>query len=1076
MGTEDTSVNDLEFVESTFHNQTPRKLSDQSQNDINSSLVFGNEILSKNVQTQKDDTLREISDKQENDRISQGPNTINDRPTQNDDTFGLIQNPSDTPFLEKLKDPFDETYNESLMKLSIETPSINKTVDLQERIPVSIKMDYKNKFDKIRNEANESGIDYETEGHDTMVVFDDRKTTDNNSDTQVINVSSTDDTLKFSASAIGDDTLGKEHVDENQETQLDFKNKPYKSYSQGETQVITCNLDDTQIIEKLSERDVPEELNKLHSDQENSIPSTQDKESKAIEVPSTIEKHELPRPQVVNTQEEDPESTPSGRVDLSIRPVYSSSQRLVEEGEEIITDDEKERDQKPHLREIYYDDSLLIHKHNHDYKRKLSSCEDDDRQQKYLKVSPNININDNGDRRLSNISKTPLSLRNKYYKQFAMTPSEIDESSPVIRKTDILVFPNRSSPSIQNDNTLIHIHNSASGIKVQPGISSSPTKYHNIIEMGIDRPEIDYSKSKVDKDVGEINSEDNSSELEDIDTANNTQQHQHHLSERIANKGKLYNNNETTEVTPRYSKDHVNNINLIEIGKSLNQRKEDELVLEESLNLLTELHVSSMRSVWASFKFNMYTGTLAKVGNESLIIEFEEGSSPIKNSDLYLLDIRIGDKIRIRTSKYKFVVTGLAYHSNGDNITCMRGYNTVLLRRVSKAKGKKFEELQVSLFECFMELSDWIQHQQKFQLKFEGVDLLKKEGGMFLTTFVPNLRRTPTRSARYSNTPDIAEYDFKYRNGPLISPTKKYESIILNRDTPHLSDSDYKLFSGMIFCLTFGKNIDTDKKDMIKKAIEDNGGFLLENGFEDILNYSSTSQGSLSLESHFLSGFTFGAVISNNYCRSAKYLQALALGWPILSDYFIFDCIKDNDKIHSWPTYLLPAGHSQHFGCIKSLDIFRFRQNIESKIELSYQLGNNSHLLHGFFIIIMDNKANLKTAKTCEFIFHAFGAKTLKYCSSVREATEEFRIQSNEQMLLYDNNDTIKDEFHKPNTETTRGSRTRSQAKANKKSMDQTLLPIAGKSKKVGFIDWEWVVQCVISGYIWDPEYIQVVL
>lgn len=141
MGKDSISLVGLDIEDSTVHNQTPRKLSNQSQNDMNSSLIFGNEITSKGSQTQNVDVEEKpfSLDNESNDNTTHKRTLVKDAPTQNDITFELLQNPNDTPFLSKLKDPFDDTYNESLQKLSIETP-LNKKLVLNWMIPFHYKV------------------------------------------------------------------------------------------------------------------------------------------------------------------------------------------------------------------------------------------------------------------------------------------------------------------------------------------------------------------------------------------------------------------------------------------------------------------------------------------------------------------------------------------------------------------------------------------------------------------------------------------------------------------------------------------------------------------------------------------------------------------------------------------------------------------------------------------------------------------------------------------------------------------------------------------------------------------------
>jgi DNA repair protein RAD9 len=102
---------------------------------------------------------------------------------------------------------------------------------------------------------------------------------------------------------------------------------------------------------------------------------------------------------------------------------------------------------------------------------------------------------------------------------------------------------------------------------------------------------------------------------------------------------------------------------------------------------------------------------------------------------------------------------------------------------------------------------------------------------------------------------------------------------------------------------------------------------------------------------------------------------------------------------------------------------------------LVHQLDNNGHLLTGYHILFIDNKSNNKNWDTCEFIFHAFGAKSLRYVKS-KSDLENHLDSTQSRYLVYDNSGTFR--------------------------VEHALV--------YGVVDWEWVVQCVISGFTWEPR------
>lgn len=1088
MGTESTSIDDIEFADSTVYHQSLYKFSNNSQDDINSSLVFGNDLTSNHIQTQHDQAELKTFKKDStlNDNDTQKVERVLKNSTQNDNTFELLNNPNETPFLAKLKDPFEDEDNDLSPKFNFQTPSNTKVRN--DLVVIQNESSRPYNFATLRNEADASCLEYETEANDTILPFGNKQNNQSEADTQVIENSPGNDTLKFvsnSTQNIADERPPIIH----EETQIDED----KLNVQKDTQQVTA-FDDTQLITPHLHESLRHSRITDGTDEGNVFRSSSQRDLHAVQIPSTVEKYGTSCPQVVNTQEEEePDSTPSNRkVDLSNKPVFSSSQKLGEE-EEIRTDDERDNE-KSYLLGVYCDDSLLTHKHK--TKRRYSESEMNDTN--IRKISrPNNSENDTMNKLtgFNNLSKTPMSLKNWTQQQIVASPSEIDESSPGIKKTDILGFHNKSLPSILNSenttaSTGINVTNEQKNQVNPPSSPTNDRKKPVDVEqirksMGIVGIEHSVNTTNIQNDN---NSENNSSDLEDIDIDYYDQKNTNNTRRKGWRRRSNFIVNSRSQSQEKEILNQVGNVKIKEmeaddmhenhISEDEWTKKEGSVLRKENHTLLAESLIISRKSVWVSFKFNMYTGTISRIGTESLIVEFEEGGYTIKNSDLFLLDIRIGDMIRTRTSKYKFIVTGLSYSESGDNIKCIRGYNHVFVQRISKGKTKHFDEIGINLSQCYMELSDWIQHQQKFQFMFGDQDILKLDcSDLFLNNFNLDVRRTPTRGTRISNTPEAMEIDPKYKNGPLSSPTKKADSRYNNAGNLLKLGITEKMFFGMVFCLTFGKNIDEERKEKIKNLIEENGGSVLDDGLHRILNYSRSADGSLILESEVLTGFSFGAVISNSYCRSAKYIQALALGWPILSDYYIFDCIKDNTKINQWPIYLLPAGQSQMLRCVKSLDVFKFRSNYENNKELAEQLNINHNFLQNNNIIIIDNKINLKTLETCEFIFHAFGAKDIAYCNTSKDLMTSIKSYKNGHITVYDNSESIKSELQLAQSDnTTSRTRTQTRSKTKTNSVSEQLVLTANNTLQVGFINWEWVVQCVISGYIWDPEYLSITL
>lgn len=541
---------------------------------------------------------------------------------------------------------------------------------------------------------------------------------------------------------------------------------------------------------------------------------------------------------------------------------------------------------------------------------------------------------------------------------------------------------------------------------------------------------------------------------------------------------------------------------------------------QEASHILPISLVVHEDSVWAEYKFKMFPGIIQEVHRDFLVILFEDGVSKVLNQDLYLLDIRIGDKVRLKKGVIPYLVTGLQRKpisnsqssSQGEVIRCVRGYNYVYIRRISK--NKIFDEKLVSIGELYMEIEDWVVHQLKFLIgktEDENENKLEQDSSINMDRIMPTRMRKSTilgpgggASTLNHSGGSVASVSKSVPTGlsspggslskngstvvnPVSSTKAKLQQIgkVILRQSSNLNsgtlqpvspskrlsmlngntlDQNGTIFEGCIFCLT-NTEVD-DKREEISKLIESNGGVILSQGLQELLTFENREGEGLRLGcNNYFGNFKFCAVISNNYCRSAKYLQALAMGWPVLSDLYIRDSI--NKQIipgSSWHNYLLPAGQLQRLQCVKLYEIYPFRTNYELGYSLINQLGNNSQILSKYSIIIItSNKGNAKNLETCEFIFHALGAKSLTYVTDF----DKIRFEACDEGLVYDNsnggeigNNVVGIEESVPSSK----KRAKTGGRRSKRSQK------AIEYRKFGVIDWEWVVQCVINGYTWEPK------
>lgn len=767
------------------------------------------------------------------------------------------------------------------------------------------------------------------------------------------------------------------------------------------TQVLKMHtFNDTQIISPLIRG-----KQYLKLDERLSMDETGFDGANKIQIPNTVEKPGASCTQVVNTQDIDKNKKPSkifeGTVSSSDGAIYSS-QKL--QGVEIIETDEETEEY-----EEFYDDSVLIQKFNLKKRKKM---EEDQRSVSEVLSSQELDRITLKIPSLSDKFNSPVSNNGQPEHQNT-SPFIVDESSPAIKNCDLLKKNQTLSPfgiTASHRNSDGRRDSRASQKNIQIRSSSPLAKGPKSNTVNIDK-KISHSKNSATIPPERASLLELKERNEEEDISRNVG-----LRCRISSK-------ETDQCPGPNS----------EIPRVMN----DVFLTKEELSELSEKDVVCSNSVWALSKFKLYSGRLNKWGPEFLLIDFEEGSYLTRNEDIYMLDIRIGDIINIKSSRHKFTVVGLKLQRGEASICCMRGYNYAILQRI--AKNKVFKKIQVRIADCYMELPEWIQHQQKFGLLVSEVDREAKVGANKPTS--ATLNRTPTRK----NT-RCSSYD---RSNPTSSPLRK-RNILLD-----LNDAQIKsgIFSGMIFCPTFGKNFEDVEREELNVLIKNNGGVVLEGGLRTVFEYDRTDDERLSIKSDILGQYIFGAVLSNNYCRSAKYLEGLALGWPILSVTFITDCIRDEKRLLDWPAYLLPAGYSSILKCVKSLDIFGFRKNYEQNRKLSQQIFNNSHILKDYSIFVVGT-FDEETFELCKFIFHTFGAKSLDICYTMEEMLRKIGNSLDTPCLIYDHDNSVVKGMESFLTHL------RNRADHRNALEEQENL----QREQVSIIDWEWIVQSTISG------------
>ncbi|ANZ73973.1 BA75_00421T0 [Komagataella pastoris] len=505
--------------------------------------------------------------------------------------------------------------------------------------------------------------------------------------------------------------------------------------------------------------------------------------------------------------------------------------------------------------------------------------------------------------------------------------------------------------------------------------------------------------------------------------------------------------------------------------------------------ILSQADVINKAAVWVKIGSKIIPGNIVDFDGTS--VDVSDGADVFRIREmniLGLLDIKIGDVIKWKSLKRRTcIVTGLAFDetasTDNTDIQCSRGFSTVYLKEYKKGLDfEKAEEKKVGLNEIYL------------------------SGTLF---------RCPTRSKLFNDTEFFKNYLFQVKE--TLGLTSKHQN------------NDYGVFSGCLFAIT--GTTDKNGKEILdlKAEIDSNGGKILENGFRPFFLDSNTqlvdSEHNLQLTpKDTLDTFSFAAIISNGVVRTPKYLEALALGWPVLGHEFIGDCLKDSKTFSRWKAYLLPAGKTKQVSGLKSIEISSFINNFEAGKNLCSQLRANNYKMNGMRLLVIQDGDQVK-AGVVEFLAYCFGVRSLDKPANYLEAVsiiEKYHTSngcSNDcECALYDdktikkitvsldlayekiddqNRDyhqtegvvsetkTKKRRFYSQDLITTRRRRTVKKINYNEDSDDEPEIkskrskslskPLTknlpqSKRSRIQLLNWEWMTEVIVSGEVWPPS------
>ncbi|KAL2845245.1 hypothetical protein BJY01DRAFT_263709 [Aspergillus pseudoustus] len=207
------------------------------------------------------------------------------------------------------------------------------------------------------------------------------------------------------------------------------------------------------------------------------------------------------------------------------------------------------------------------------------------------------------------------------------------------------------------------------------------------------------------------------------------------------------------------------------------------------------------------------------------------------------------------------------------------------------------------------------------------------------------------------------------------------------------------LFSGMVFAVSYGDK--SEAKHRITKLILENDGRILDDGFNELFELPLNPPTATPAKSpaprttgsnvnfRLRSGVEevgFACLIADKHSRRPKYMQALALNLPCLSDRWVEDCVAKN-RVLDWDLYLLPAGESSYLnGATKSRVLTPYPT---TKAKLSETVAARPNLLGGQSVILItsrNGKADEERRKAYIFLTYALGASRIERVTDIQSA------------------------------------------------------------------------------------------
>ncbi|KAL1625729.1 radiation sensitive protein rad9 [Diplodia seriata] len=398
-------------------------------------------------------------------------------------------------------------------------------------------------------------------------------------------------------------------------------------------------------------------------------------------------------------------------------------------------------------------------------------------------------------------------------------------------------------------------------------------------------------------------------------------------------------------------------------------------------------------------------------------IRFDDGTiANVEKMHVRSCDLKNGDIVKVdlpNMRKNSYIVRGFKHILSAEQIeeattgeavapTDVHGAHMAVLQ--VKQQSNAGETVDVPLTHLYITHSMWIHFNDRtFAHPSEAVEVGARP-------------QTPSTNMSVPGTPASG----KTRRTVLPTPGGSVQRPVAAAPVSLASD----LFSGMAFALTLHGS--DDERNTITKLILENGGRILDPGFEMLFSSNASSAASptktplttsktpkatpaskkkasaqssdsasttLTLTAQ-ASALGFVALISDKHSRRAKYIQALALGLPCLSYHWLLDCLSSG-TLRPWQLYLLPAGESAFLsGAVRSrvLTSPHYEPGGDDA-KLDAVLSRRQRLLDGKSVLLVLTKA--ERGRAYRFLTSAMGARRVTWCRDAKEARR--RLESGEE-------------------------------------------------------------------------------